>query len=64
MSIKDGKIKNPTINGCTFCGKSYRKADYAVCPHCGGDGGNVMGKVWRPSKKEQKEYAKKMNNPQ
>lgn len=46
---------------CTSCEKPYRKADYAVCPHCGGDGGGTTPRVWKPNKHQRKEYAKKMS---
>lgn len=47
------------VHACTICFKPYRKQDFAVCPHCGGDGGGVTPKGWRPSKKQKKEFVKK-----
>lgn len=44
---------------CTICDKPYRKQDFSLCPHCGGDGGGVTPKVWKPSKRQKKEFAKK-----
>lgn len=52
-------MKKPTSHTCTICYKPYRKQDFSLCPHCGGDGGGVTPKVWRPSKRQKKEFAKK-----
>ena len=57
------KIRNNSGNGhqCVYCGESYRKQDFNVCPFCGGDGGGIMSKSWKPNKHQKKEYAKKFN---
>lgn len=47
---------------CTYCQEVYNKSDFHVCPHCGGDGGGISQKIWRPNKREKKAYAKKMKN--
>lgn len=52
-------MKKPTTHHCTYCNKAYRKQDFSLCPHCGGDGGGVTPKGWKPSKKQAKEFAKK-----
>lgn len=44
---------------CTCCKKSYSKQDFSVCPHCGGDGGAVTPKVWKPTKQQKKAFIKK-----
>jgi rRNA maturation endonuclease Nob1 len=44
---------------CTICDKPYRKQDFIVCPHCGGDGGGTTPKSWKPTKKQKKEFIKK-----
>lgn len=44
---------------CTYCDAIYNKKDLDVCPHCGGDGGGRTAKVWRPTKRQKKEFAKK-----
>lgn len=54
----------PTISpvkGCIYCGKLYRKQDFHVCPHCGGDGGGIMQKTWKPTKAQKKAFVKKIN---
>ncbi len=52
-------MKKTNTHTCTICLKPYRKQDFTLCPHCGGDGGGVTPKVWRPGKKARKEFAKK-----
>jgi rRNA maturation endonuclease Nob1 len=52
--------KTKSGNTCTACGKSYSKRDYHVCPYCGGDGGGVMVKGWRPDKYQKKAFSEKM----
>lgn len=53
----------PTAHGCTYCGKAYRKQDYAMCPHCGGDSlGGYTPRVWKPTKAQKKAFVKKMTN--
>lgn len=46
---------------CIYCNNSYRKQDFSVCPFCSGDGGGTTPKGWRPTKRQKKEYAKKMS---
>lgn len=46
---------------CTYCEKPYKKQDFALCPHCGADGGGITTRVWKPNKHQRKEYAKKMS---
>lgn len=58
-TIKKEEV-NPD-NICTYCEKSYRKQDYTMCPHCGGDAGGRTPKGWKPTKKQKKAYASKMN---
>lgn len=55
------KEKLPPKKGCTYCGTVYNRKDFSVCPSCGGDGGGFTEKVWKPSKAQRKEYAKKQN---
>lgn len=50
-----------SVKGCIYCGKIYRKADYAVCPYCGGDGGGTTPKTWKPTKAQKKAFIKKIN---
>ena len=52
-------MKKPTSHTCTICLKPYRKQDFSLCPHCGGDGGGFTPKVWKPSKNQKKEFIKK-----
>ena len=49
-------------NHCISCGEPYRKGDFALCPFCGSDGGNITTKSWKPNKYQRKEFAKKMKN--
>lgn len=56
------KVAPPKENLCTYCEKPYRAQDFSVCPHCGGDGGGIVTKSWKPNKRQKKEYAKKQNN--
>lgn len=56
------KKPNITLHECTCCGENYRKQDFSICPHCGGDGGGIVTKTWRPNKHQKKEFRKKMNN--
>lgn len=51
-------MKKPNSHHCTYCNKPYRKQDFTVCPHCGGDGGGVTPKVWKPNKQQKKEFIK------
>lgn len=55
------KINRSNSHSCLYCGNSYRKQDFSVCPHCGGDGGGVTPKTWRLTKRQKKEYVKKFN---
>ena len=52
-------MNKPNTHKCTYCNKQYRKQDFTVCPHCGGDGGGITPKVWKPSKRQKKEFIKK-----
>lgn len=52
-------MKKTTAHTCTICLKPYRKQDFTVCPHCGGDGGGTTPRQWKPSKKQAREFAKK-----
>ena len=54
----DNKIKK--AYHCISCGEPYRKQDFALCPFCGGDGGGVLTKSWKPNKYQRKAYSKKM----
>lgn len=47
--------------GCINCGKEYRKADYPICPYCGGDGGGRTPKEWKPTKAQTKKFIAKIN---
>lgn len=52
--------KISTVKGCTCCGKIYRKADYPMCPYCGGDSlGGFTPRVWKPTKAQTKQFIKK-----
>lgn len=44
---------------CTYCNAVYNKKDFSLCPYCGADGGAVTPKVWKPTKRQSKEFAKK-----
>lgn len=46
---------------CAICNEPYKKQDFSLCPHCGGDGGNRTKKEWRPTKKQKIEFAKKIS---
>ena len=52
-------MKKTNAHTCTICDKPYRKADFTLCPHCGGDGGGVTPKGWKPNKDQKKEFIKK-----
>lgn len=56
------KSENKKGHQCSYCGEAYRKQDFSVCPFCGGDGGGITARVWRPTKRQKKEYAKKNIN--
>lgn len=47
-----------SANVCSYCEQPYNKKDFSICPHCGGDGGGISPKGWKPTKKHKKEYAK------
>lgn len=48
--------------GCINCGKEYRRADYPMCPYCGGDSlGGTTPKVWKPTKAQTKKFIQKVN---
>lgn len=53
---------NTSGHKCLGCGETYRKQDFDVCPFCGGNGGGVTPKVWRPTKHQKKEFIKKISN--
>ena len=53
------KPKVKSEHRCLYCDNAYRKQDFPVCPFCAGDGGNVTSKVWKPSKRQRREFAKK-----
>lgn len=57
------KPKLKTQNGhlCISCNNTYRKQDFTLCPFCGGDGGAITARVWKPSKKQRKQFAKKQS---
>lgn len=54
-------MKKVSGHSCSICKKPYDKRDFFLCPHCGGDGGGVTPKIWKPSKKQKKEFAKKQS---
>lgn len=54
--------KQNNAHQCTYCNEYYRKQDFTICPHCGGDGGNTTTKVWKPNKHQKKEFIKKQQN--
>lgn len=58
--MKNEKTNNNNGFACPSCGESYRKQDFDVCPHCG-TGSSITPKIWRPTKRMKKEYAKKIN---
>ena len=58
--MKNPNTKKPA-HECTLCGQGYRKQDFNFCPFCGGDGGGIMAKGWKPSKREKKAFMKKNN---
>ena len=45
---------------CLTCDREYDKKNFHICPFCGGDGGGILPKVWKPVKKDKIKYAKKM----
>lgn len=52
--------ENPE-NICSYCHVPYKKKDFSMCPHCGGDAGNRTPKSWRPTRKQKKQYVEKIN---
>lgn len=54
--------KNNAGHKCTYCGETYRKQDFNICPHCGGDGGNRTLKTWKPNKHQKKAFKEKINS--
>lgn len=54
------KPKTNNTHFCTICDKPYRKQDFVVCPHCGGDGGGTTPKTWKPNKHQKIEYINKL----
>jgi len=54
-------MKKSPAHTCFYCNQAYRKQDFTMCPHCGADGGNTTPKVWKPSKRQKKEFAKKQS---
>lgn len=51
-------MKKTTIHLCTICSEPYNKKDFTLCPHCGGDGGGVTPKGWKPSSRAKREFIK------
>jgi len=55
------KPKPKIVHVCTACTQPYNKKDFDICPHCCGDGGGRTPKVWTPSRREKKAFAKKQS---
>lgn len=49
---------------CTYCQKHYSKKNFNFCPYCGGDADARTPKVWRPTKRQKKEYTQRVRREQ
>ena len=60
---KEKKPKKKQGHICEACNEEYRKQDYEHCPYCfgNGNGGAINKGGWQPSKRQKKEFAKKMS---
>lgn len=61
QAIKEQSKSKKPPHTCSSCKQSYRKQDFTICPHCGSDGGGITPKEWKPSKRQKKEFIKKVN---